>query len=314
MKIALTGATGFIGTKLVAALLARGDQVTVLTRDANRARERVRGVPGQPASLTIVEANLEQAGPWQAALDRVDAVIHLAGESIAGKRWDARQKQILRDSRIESTRHLVEAIGKAAARPRVLVSASGADYYPFAQTSVGDFDDDEVSEADPAGDDFLAKLCTAWEAEARAAEQLGVRVVMMRTGVVLGERGGALAKMETPFKLFAGGRIGSGRQWFSWIHVDDVITAYLAAVDDPRYRGPLNLVTDSVRNAEFARQLGHALHRPSWLPVPAFALRLAVGELAETLLNGRRVVPAGLRALGFSWKHPDLAEALKTVA
>jgi uncharacterized protein (TIGR01777 family) len=314
MKIALTGATGFIGTKLVAALLARGDQITVLTRDARRARERLGDATAPPASLTIVEANLEQAGPWQAALDGMDAIIHLAGESIAGKRWDARQKQLLRDSRIESTRHLVEAIGNAAARPRVLVTASGTDYYPFAKTSVGDFDDDEVVEADPAGDDFLARLCTAWEAEARAAEQLGVRVVMMRTGVVLGERGGALAKMETPFKLFAGGRIGSGRQWFSWIHIDDVVAAYLAALDDARYRGPLNLITASVRNAEFAKQLGHALHRPSWLPVPAFALRLAVGELAETLLNGRNVVPAGLRALGFSWKHPELAEALKAVA
>jgi len=307
MKIALTGATGFIGTKLVAALVARGDQVTVLTRDAIRARDKVRGA-------TIVEANLEQAGSWQASLDGIEAIIHLAGESIAGKRWDARQKQILRDSRIESTRNIVAAIGKAASRPRVLVSASGVDYYPFAQTSVGEFDDDAVIETDPSGDDFLAKLCKAWEAEASTAEPLGVRVVMMRTGVVLGERGGALAKMETPFKLFAGGRIGSGQQWFSWIHVDDVIAAYLAAVDDPRYRGPLNLVTDSVRNAEFSKQLGRALHRPSWLPVPAFALRIAVGELAETLLNGRRVVPAGLRTLWFSWKHPDLPEALMSVA
>ncbi len=307
MKIALTGATGFIGTKLVAALFARGDQVTVLTRDAQRAKDKVPGA-------SIVEANLEQAGAWQASLDGVDAIIHLAGESIAGKRWDARQKQILRDSRIESTRNIVEAIGKAASRPRVLVSASGVDYYPFAKTALGDFDDDEVTETDPAGDDFLAKLCKAWEAEASTAEQLGVRVVMMRTGVVLGERGGALAKMETPFKLFAGGRIGSGQQWFSWIHVEDVLAAYLAAVDDARYRGPLNLVTDSVRNAEFSKQLGHALHRPSWLPVPAFALRIAVGELAETLLNGRRVVPAGLRTLGFAWKHPELPEALKSVA
>ena len=314
MKIALTGATGFIGTKLVAALLARGDHVTVLTRDAARARAKLGQPPAPAVPLTIVEANLEQPGVWQAALDGVEAVVHLAGEPIAGKRWDARQKQILRDSRIESTRHLVQAIATAAVRPRVLVSTSGADYYPFAKTGVGDFDDDEVTEADPAGDGFLAKLCTGWEAEARAAEALGVRVVIMRTGVVLGEHGGALAKMETPFKLFGGGRIGSGTQWFSWIHVDDVISAYLAAVADDRYRGPLNLVTDSVRNAEFAMQLGRALHRPSWLPVPAFALRLAVGELAETLLNGRRVVPAGLRKLGFAWKHPMLAEALRSAA
>ncbi len=307
MKIALTGATGFIGTKLVAALLARGDQVTVLTRDAVRARDKVRGA-------TIVEADLEHEGAWQAALDGVDAIIHLAGEPIAGKRWDARQKQILRDSRIESTRHIVQAIAKAVARPRVLVSASGVDYYPFAQMDLSDFDDDEVTERDPAGDDFLARLCKAWEAEAAAAEKLGVRVAMMRTGVVIGEKGGALAKMETPFKLFAGGKIGSGRQWFSWIHIADVIAAYLHAIDDDRYLGPINLVTASVRNAEFATQLGRALHRPSWLPVPAFALKLAVGELAETLLNGRKVLPARLKELGFTWKHPELPEALQSAA
>jgi hypothetical protein len=305
MNIVVTGATGFIGTKLVAALGARGDAVTVLTRDAERARSRVPGT-------TIVQADLEHAGSWQAALAGCDAVIHLAGEPIAGKRWDARQKQILRDSRVEATRNLVDAIAAADPKPRVLISASGADYYPFAQIGVGDFDDDEVTEADPAGDDFLARLCKAWEAEARVAEQHGVRVVTMRTGIVLGEHGGALAKMTTPFKLFAGGRIGSGRQWLAWIHLADVVAAYLAALTDDRYRGPINLVTGSVRNAEFARALGHALHRPSWVPVPAFALRLAVGELAESLLNGRNVVPAKLRELGFTWKHPELAEALSS--
>jgi hypothetical protein len=303
MKIGITGGTGFIGSRIVAALVARGDEVTAFTRDVERARGRVPGAH-------LVHAELEHPGAWQDAIGGLDAIIHLAGEPIAGKRWDARQKQLLRDSRVEATRHLVEAIAKASPRPRVLVSASGADYYPFALASVGDFDDDEVTESDPPGEDFLARLCVAWEAEARAAEPLGVRVVLMRTGVVLGEHGGALAKMTTPFKLFAGGRIGSGKQWMAWIHLDDVVAAYLAAVSDDRYRGPINLVTDSVRNADFANALGAVLHRPSWLPVPAFALKLAVGELAETLLNGRRVVPARLRELGFHFGHPALREAL----
>jgi hypothetical protein len=301
MKVAITGATGFIGKPLVAALRTRGDEVLAFTRDP--ARAALQGV-------RLVEADLEEPGPWQDAVAGCDAVINLAGEPVAGKRWDARQKQRLRDSRVETTQNLVAAIAKAEPRPRVLVSASGADYYPFAMAEVADFDDDEVTEADPAGEDFLARLCKAWEAEAFAAEPLGVRVVTMRTGLVLGAHGGALEKMTTPFKLFAGGRIGSGRQWMAWIHLDDAVAAYLAALDDARYRGPINLVTDSIRNAEFSKQLGRVLHRPSWLPVPAFALRAAVGELAETLLNGRRVVPAKLKELGFTWKHPELREAL----
>jgi uncharacterized protein (TIGR01777 family) len=305
MKVAITGATGFIGTPLVAALQARGDEVVAFTRDPARARLQ---------GTRLVEADLEQPGPWQDAIAGCDAVINLAGEPVAGKRWDARQKQRLRDSRVETTQNLVAAIAKALTSssrgPRVLVSASGVDYYPFANAEIADFDDDEVSEADPAGEDFLARLCKAWEAEAFTAEPLGVRVVTMRTGLVLGPHGGALAKMTTPFKLFAGGRIGSGRQWMAWIHVADAVAAYLAAVDDARYRGPINLVTDSTRNADFSKQLGGVLHRPSWLPVPGFALRAAVGEIAETLLNGRRVVPAKLRELGFTWKHPELREAL----
>ena len=300
MKIGITGATGFIGKPLVAALQARGDEVVAFTRDPARA---------QLQGVRLVQADLEQPGAWQDTVAGLDAVINLAGEPIAGKRWDARQKQRLRDSRVETTQNLVEAIAKAEPRPRVLVSASGADYYPFAIADVSGFDDDEVTEGDPAGEDFLGRLCKAWEAEAVTAEPLGVRVVTMRTGIVLGH-GGALAKMTTPFKLFAGGRIGSGQQWMAWIHLDDAVAAYLAAIDDARYRGPINLVTDSIRNADFAKQLGAVLHRPSWLPVPAFALKAAVGELAEALLQGRRVVPARLRELGFVWKHPELGEAL----
>jgi uncharacterized protein len=304
MKVLVTGATGFIGTRLVAHLRARGDDVIALTRDVERARGLLPGA-------TCVVAELEHPGPWCDALDGVEAIVNLAGESIAGKRWDARRKQQLRDSRVETTRTLVEAIAKATPRPRVLVSASGVDYYPFA-LGMDDFDDDEVTEADPPGESFLARLCKSWETEALAATELGLRVCVMRTGLVLGAHGGALAKMTTPFRLFVGGRIGNGRQWMSWIHVDDVVAAYATALVDDRYAGPINLVAASIRNADFAKLLGRTLHRPSWLPVPAFALRAAVGELAESLLHGRRVVPERLTELGFTWQRPRLAEALAT--
>lgn len=303
MKVVVTGATGFIGQPLVARLRERGDDVTALVRDVGRARERL-------GDVRAVQAELETPGPWCDELAGAEAIVHLAGEPIVDKRWDARVKQQIRDSRVESTRTIVEAIGKASSRPRVLVTASGADYYAFADREHG-FDDDEVTEDDPAADTFLGRLCRDWEAEALAAQPLGVRVVCMRTGLVLGKHGGMLARARRPFDLFAGGKLGSGRQWMSWIHLDDVVAGYVAAISDERYRGPINLVTDSTRNADFARALGKALGKPSWLPVPAFAIKAAVGsELAEYVLEGRRVVPAKLRALGFTWRYPTLEEAL----
>lgn len=303
--IVVTGATGFIGSALVPALLARGDRVTVLSRDAARAQAAL-------GNVAAVTADLETPGPWREALAGADAVVHLAGQSVGAKRWDAREKQVIRDSRVEATRSLVEAIGALPAerRPKVLVSASGGDYYPFAMDK-DDFDDDEVTESDPAGDSFLARVCRDWEKEATAATAHGLRVVCMRTGIVLGHGGGALDKLMTPFKLFVGGRIGSGRQWFSWIHRTDAVAAYVAATTDARYTGPINLVTGSVRNAELSAELGKVLHRPSWLPVPAFAVKLAAGEFAEYVLKGRRIVPAKLKALGFRFAVPELSTALR---
>lgn len=303
--IVITGATGFIGSALVPALLARGDRVTVLSRDSARAQAAL-------GNVTAITADLETPGPWRDALAGADAVVHLSGQSVGAKRWDAREKQVIRDSRVEATRTLVEAIGALPAdrRPKVLVSASGGDYYPFAMDK-DDFDDDEVTESDPPGDSFLARVCRDWEKEANAASSHGLRVVCMRTGVVLGHGGGALDKLMTPFKLFVGGRIGSGRQWFSWIHRTDAVAAYAAATTDARYTGPLNLVTGSVRNAELSAAVGKVLHRPSWLPVPAFAVKLAAGEFAEYVLKGRRIVPAKLKALGFSFAVPELSAALR---
>ena len=299
MKVVVTGATGFVGRALVPALTAAGHQVTALTRSASHAV----GL----GSARIVETELENATALAPILDGQDAIIHLAGERLDRRRWDARQKQILRDSRVESTRALVEALASLPSRPAVLVHASGIDYYGYAS---GPLDDDDVTEADPPGESFLSRLCRDWEGEAAAATPLGVRVVHMRMGLILGPGGGALARMQTPFKLFAGGKIGSGKQWVSWIHRDDAVAAYLAALTDARYTGAINLVTDSTRNAELSAALGRALHRPSWLPVPAFALKAAVGELAESILNGRKAVPAKLRDLGFTWKHPTLDDAV----
>lgn len=302
MRIAVTGATGFIGTAIVAQLRARGEQVVALVRNLERAKS---------LGVELVETDLESVDPLRAALSSVDAIIHLAGAPVAGKRWDARVKQEIRDSRVETTRTLVEAIGKLDNKPRALVTASGADYYPFALDTT-DFDDDEVTESDAPGDTFLARVCRDWEREAQAAEKLGVRVVNMRTALVLGRGGGALHEMRKPFQFFVGGRIGSGRQWMSWIHLDDVVNAYIAAATDERYRGPINLVTASVRNYDFTKALGHAMHRPAIVPVPAFAIKAVVGgEFAESLLHGRRVMPTKLRELGFQWKYPTLERALE---
>jgi uncharacterized protein len=300
--VVVTGATGLLGRPLVRALAGRGDRVIALTRDPDRARAALGG-DAEP-----VAASLESGGPWQDQLAGADAVVHLAGEPLAARRWNARIKQLIRDSRVESTRALVEALARAPAdrRPRVLACASGADYYD----PVPPGDDADVDEARPDGDTFLARVCAAWEAEAVAAEPLGVRVVRMRSGVVLGP-GGALDRMRTPFKLMIGGPLGRGRQWLSWIHLDDAVAGYLAAIDDDRLRGPVNLVApEAARARDLARAVGKALHRPAWLPVPGLALRAAVGELADYLLAGRKVVPRALEAIDFRFRHPHLDEAV----
>jgi uncharacterized protein len=287
MRVFMTGASGFLGEAISAALVERGDAVVALSRAGRgpRGAEIVRGDPGRP-------------GPWQERIPECDAVVNLAGEPIAARRWTDEQKRRLHTSRVDVTRNVV------AAAPRVLVSASGVDFYPFDESERG-YDEDA-----PAGEHFLAGVCRAWEAEAARATDRAARVVVLRLGVVLGRGGGALAKLIPVFKRFAGGPIGSGRQWFPWIHLDDVVGVVLRALDDDGLRGPVNVVTASVRQADFARALGDALKRPSWLQVPAVALRLAVGDMAEILLHGRNVVPAVLRDAGFTFKHPELAGAL----
>ncbi len=237
-----------------------------------------------------------------AAMRGADAVIHLAGEPVA-QRWTAESKRRIRESRVEGTRRIVDAMGKAPEPPRVLVCASAIGYY-------GDRGDEILSEASPPGSGFLPEVCTAWEREAVAAEQFGVRVVRLRVGIVLAAHGGALARMLPPFRMGAGGRVGSGRQWMSWIHLDDICEMFRFAAEQP-VRGAMNGVAPyPVTNADFTRVLGAAVHRPAIFPAPQFALRAMFGEMAEVLFSSQRVLPKGAEGAGFRFQHPQLGAAL----
>jgi len=295
MLVFLTGASGLLGRRVSTGLLGRGHRVLALTRGPARREGAVEWISGDPSA----------AGPWQGRLEGCDAVVHLAGESV-GQRWTDTARLHIRDSRLESTRRLVEGLQAARRPPRVLVCASGQDYYPF--------DDSEraYTESDGPGDSFLARLCVDWEAGARSAERLGLRVAMLRLGVVLAPEGGALEPMARPFRLFAGGPLGSGRQWMGWIHVEDVAAVILRALERESLSGPLNLVApQALRQADFARLLGAALGRPSILPTPAFALRLILGGFAEHLLQGRRVEPRALLDEGYEFIHSEAGAALR---
>jgi uncharacterized protein (TIGR01777 family) len=304
-RIFITGGSGFLGRAITTALVARGDRPVVLSRDPARARR------GLPEAVDIVEGDPTAAGPWQAAVAGCQAAINLAGENLGGRRWDARFRQILHDSRVDATRFLVEAIAAAEPRPTVLVSASGIDAYGFDADLPIEDDSDEVDESAPLGSHFLGRMCRDWEEEARAAEAHGVRVVLMRTAVVVGGRDSSIQRWARAFKWFAGGRLGSGRQWMSWVHLDDVVGAYLFALDTPGLRGPVNLVApERLRNREFARRLGRAVGRPSLIPTPARALHLVLGDFADYLLHGRPAVPRALTAAGYRFRHPELEPAL----
>ncbi|HEX7299930.1 MAG TPA: TIGR01777 family oxidoreductase, partial [Solirubrobacteraceae bacterium] len=265
MRVTVTGATGLIGRRLVDALLARGDEATVLSRDAQRAREALGDVEAHAWVSTDAPAPA-------AALSGRDGVIHLAGEPVA-QRWTATARRRIHDSRELGTRHLVAGIAAAEPRPPALVSASGVDYY-------GPRGDELLTEDAPPGDDFLARVCVAWEREARAAAELGVRVVNLRTGVVLDASGGALAKMLPFFRLGIGGPVAGGRQYLPWIHADDIVGLYLAALDDPSWSGPVNAsAPETPTNRAFSRALGRALHRPAFAPIPGLAVRALYGDM-----------------------------------
>jgi uncharacterized protein (TIGR01777 family) len=294
MNVVIAGGTGFLGAALAARLRAGGDRVQILSRSPRTTGEIAWTPDGS-------------AGPWARALDGADAVVNLAGEPIAGGRWTAGRKTRIRDSRVRATRSLVDAIQRAASRPPVLVSASGVGYY-------GPRGDETITERTPAGGDFLASVCREWETEAlRAAPQ--TRVVLLRTGIVLSRAGGALPPMALPFRLFAGGPVGSGRQYYPWIHVDDWTAMAAWAMRTAAVSGPLNVTApEPVTNRDFARTLGRVLRRPGFVPAPAFALRVALGEMADALLlTGQRAIPAKAQEHGFGFEYGELEPALRAI-
>src|SRR3954471_20032905 len=290
MRITVTGASGLIGSKLVERLRSRGDEVTTLSRNPSSSA----AVPWQP----------EREPAPAVALSGRDAVVHLAGENVA-QRWSEDAKRRIRSSRELGTRNLVAGIEAAEPRPRVLVSSSAVGYY-------GPHGDEPLDEQTAAGDDFLAEVCVVWEREARRAADLGLRVVCVRTGVVLDRDGGALAKMLPFFRLGVGGPVAGGRQYMPWIHADDVVDLYLAALDYDRWDGPFNATApEPVTNRDFSRALGRALRRPAIAPVPAPAVRALYGEMAEIVTAGQRAVPERALALGYRFAHTALDEALR---
>jgi uncharacterized protein len=287
MRVTVTGATGTIGRAVVTALKQRGDEVTELSRSSNW--------PSPKSAPPPAELVRER-----------DGVVHLLGEQIA-QRWSDDAKREIRDSRIASTRHLVDAIGdlSEAERPRVLVSQSGAGWY-------GHRGDERLDESAPAGDDFLAQLSADWEAEARRAEELGVRVVVNRTGMVLSPSGGALEKMLPFFKAGVGGPVAGGRQYVPWVHLDDVVGAILFELDTEAAAGPMNVTApEPATNRELSKALGRVLRRPAFAPVPALAVRALYGEMADIVTTGQRAVPARLTELGYRFRRPELEDALR---
>lgn len=294
MKIVVAGGSGFIGSALVARLVRRGDDVAVLSRDPSRVRNG-RGVQWSPGS----------DGAWQQEVASADVVVNLAGENIGGARWSEERKRTLVASRIEPTRAIVAALARGAGKKPVLINASAVGFY-------GDAGDTELSESSPQGRGFLADLAKRWEEEARSATCVA-RVALLRIGVVLAPDGGALEKMLLPFKLFAGGRFGSGKQWMSWIDRDDLLRMFEWAIDEPRVAGTYNATAPfPVRNSEFATTLAKVLARPALLPAPAFALRAALGEMAEPLLlDSQRALPVRAGREGFVFAWPHLEESLR---
>jgi uncharacterized protein len=297
MRVAVTGATGLLGRPLVRALGERDARVTVLTRDTNRARALVGDVDA------VRWDPLRETAPSEALAGR-EAIVHLAGEPVA-RRWSASARRAIRDSRVLGTRNLVDALRALQTPPRVLVSGSAAGYY-------GARGEEPLDEEAPPARDFLAQVCVDWEAEAARATGVGVRVVQVRTGVVLDARGGALAKMLPPFRLGLGGPVAGGRQYVSWIHIDDVVGLILAAIDGEAWHGPINATApEPVTNAEFSRALGRALGRPARLPVPGLALRVLYGEMSRIVTTGARVVPAKPLVLGYEFRHARFEPALR---
>ena len=298
MKVVLAGGTGFLGTRLVARFLDDGHDAVLLTRVLwDEHRSRVRRVLWDGSNV----------GVWSREIDGADAVINLAGEPLDARRWSDAQKAKILNSRVNATRAIVEAIRHAGLKPAILVNASGVGYY-------GDVPDGDVTEERKQGEGFLAEICARWEAEAEKVRKYGTRVAIVRTGIALAADGGALVKMLLPFRWFVGGPFGSGRQWFPWIHVEDVIGAILHILQTPALEGPVNVTApDPVTMQQFCLALGNALHRPSRLRVPAGVMRMALGEMAAMVLTGQKAVPQKLLDTGYKFRYSNVLVALEAL-
>lgn len=299
-KVLITGGSGLIGSALTAELAGAGYEVVVLSRSPER-------VEGLPAGARAVGWDSESAQGWGGEADGARAIVNLAGENLASGRWSEARKRRIRESRLRSTRAVVQAVEGAEEPPAVLLQGSGIDHY-------GDGGDEEVTEETPPGEGFLPRLTLDWEAASEPVEGFGVRRVLLRTGMVLAGGGGALPKMALPFRLFVGGPVGDGSQWVSWIHLRDQVRAIRFLLEREDAAGPYNLVSpEPVTNRQLSRTLGRVLRRPAVFRVPAVAVRLVLGELGDTVLQGRRAVPRRLQEAGFDWEHPELEAALRDV-
>jgi len=300
MRVLITGGSGLIGRALSANLARDGNEVIILTRQPER-------VIGLPAGVSASWWDGHTTEGWSSLVDDADAIVNLAGENISSGRWTEKRKQAILQSRLNAGQAVVQAIKTAARKPRVVIQASGIGYY-------GPHYDEEITEETPPGHDFLARLAMDWESSTASLESLGVRRAVIRTGVVLSTDGGALPRMSLLFRLFAGGRLGSGRQWFPWIHIDDEVGAIRFLIENETASGPFNLTAPvPLNNAEFSRLLGQRLGRPALIPTPAFALRLLFGEMATVLLDGQRAIPRRLIDLGFTFRFPEADPALSNL-
>lgn len=302
MRVLVTGATGFIGKRVVSQLLNAGDEVVVLSRNVAKGAIRL---GSQCQYYQWIDMN---SMPPLEAFKGIDGVINLMGEGIAEKRWDEEQKKKIYDSRILGTRNLIEGIKASNSKPKAFISASAVGIY-------GNRGDEDITEDSSTAEDFLAKVCKDWEAEAFKASELGLRVAVIRTGVVLGRGGGALKKMLPIFKLGAGGPVASGEQFMSWIHVDDLASMYVQALKNESINGVYNGTAPyPAKNKDFTKALGKALHRPAFMPAPAFGLKLVFGEMSQVLLDGQKVLPTKFKEKDFRYKYPTLEMALKETA
>lgn len=304
MKIALTGATGFVGSRLVQQLTLQGHQTVIFTRDAVKTRQVFPEI--DYPNLQIIPYDSTRSGSWQNALSGCDAVINLAGTPLAEKRWTPSRKKEILESRELTTQKLVEGILKANPKPSVFISTSAIGYYGTSETAT--FDEN----SDP-GQDFLAEVCQRWESAAKSVQLTEIRLVILRFGIVLG-RGGVLRKMLLPFQLFMGGPIGNGQQWFSWIHQDDLVNLIIYTLTQSSVKGVFNATAPHpIMMKEFCQKLGEVLHRPSWLPVPSFVLNLLLGEGSKVVLEGQRVLPKKTLTTGFQFTYPEIKQALSSI-